>query len=271
MTLTWKGILKTLSPMTHNSDESMGTDTKFRRISVLYNGKSVRVPHYSGNAFRGILRRIGAKQLFDALGLEKISDALYYMFFCGGALKKGSQQNYIDIGAKRELRANIPFLSIFGAAVQNTIMPGKMEIGLAMPIAKETQELTGIQSDVSVWSMIDDIFYTRRDDLEDREEERKKDDGAQQMKYNIEVLTPGVELQHNISLFHCNEIEQACFGYAMSALIEKGILGGKSGTGHGRVQFNYSPEFPNAKPYLDFLKKEKDAVVQYIRDMEGKL
>ncbi len=269
----YSGKLTTLSPIAHNSDESLGTDTKFRRMQIVHNGKTIRIPVYSGNAFRGILRRIAAKQYCDLLGMgkESISDSLYYTFFTGGALKKGSSQNFIEVGQKREMREMIPFLSLFGTALQNQIIAGKMEIGIGIPIAKETVDMTGIESDLTIWELLDEVFYTRRDDLEDPKEEKKKDDSAHQMKYNIEVLIPGVVLSHSITTNYCNEIEHSCLGHAMSAMQKQGILGGKSGTGHGKVNFDYSPKFASPKKYLDYMAKNKAKITEYVKKMEGSL
>jgi hypothetical protein len=268
----WEGIVTVKSPMSHNSDESMGTDTKFRRVGLLHNGKVVRIPVYSGNAFRGIFRRIAAKQFCDLIGLgvQSMSDALYYTFFCGGALQKGSAQSYIEIGKKREMREMIPFLSLLGAAVVNSIIPGKLEIGVMMPVCAETVGMTGIASDVSVWSLLDEVFYTRRDDREDKEK-REKDEGAQQMKYQGEILIPGTQLKHKIAAHGCNEVELACFGYAIRAMVEKGVLGGKSGVGHGQVQCDYKPVWPEAKPYLDYIDGNKAKISEYVQGMEKAL
>lgn len=272
-TVVYDGTISTLSPLAHNSDESLGVDTKFRRIQTIHDSKAIKVPVYSGNAFRGILRRLAAKQFCDLLdlGKESISDRLYYTFFTGGALQKGSSQDYIEVGKKREMREKIPFLSLFGTALQNQIIAGKLEIGLGIPCAKETEHMTGTPSELTIWEFLDEVFYVRKDDREDKQDEKKKDDAAQQMKYTIEVLIPGVVMQHRIVANYCSPVELACLGHAMQAMTASGILGGKSGTGHGRVKYDYAPEFENPKPYLDYVTKNKESILEYIRGMEGKI
>lgn len=272
MTTKYNGTITTLSPLSHNSDESLGTDTKFRRIQIVHEGKTIRIPVYSGNAFRGILRRLAARQFCNLLGMpkESMSDVLYYTWYTGGALQKGASQNHIEVGRKRELRKHIPFLSLFGSAISNQIIEGKLHIGIGVPISKETMNMTGRKSALSIWEMTDEIFYTRRDDLEDPQE-KKKDDSAHQMKYTIEVLIPGVELSHSITLNKGNEVEYACLGHAISAMIEEGVLGGKGGTGHGKVKFDYSPNFANPKKYLDYVNAKKGDILEYVRGMEGKI
>lgn len=272
----YKGTITTLSPLSHNSDESFGTDTKFRRMKISIKDeegkkKFTEIPIYSGNAFRGILRRIAAKQFCDVLGIEGISEKLYYTFFVGGSLQKGSTQDYIDVGGTRELRKNIPFLSLFGTALGNKVVSGKMQIGVAVPIAKETELLTGERSDLSIWGFTDEIFYTRRDDLEDKKEEKDVKKQAQQMKYNVEVLSPGVRLHHTINLEGVTGIEKSCAGYFLSALKDRGILGGKSGVGHGKVLMEYEPSFCSGEEYLKFLNDNRDSLLDYVENLEKAL
>jgi len=262
----YRGKIRLLSPLSHNADETLGTDTKFRRINSVWNGSSIRIPVYSGNAFRGILRRIAAKQFCDLLGLKKetISDRLYYTWFTGGMLQKGSSQDYIEVGQKREVRETIPFLSIFGCALQNQILGGKMDIGMAIPIAKETEHMTGIESTMTIWEMVDEIFYTRRDDLEDPKEQKEQ---AQQMKYSGEVLVPGTELSHNIALSQVSDIEISCFHHAMSEMVSIGVLGGKSSVGHGQVKFDYGEAFDKSQAYLDYVAANKQKMLDYVAKM----
>lgn len=269
--MKYDGTITLLSALSHNSDESLGTDTKFRRIGIIHNNKTLRIPIYSGNAYRGIMRRVAAKQFCDLLDLpkESMSDALYYTWFTGGSLKKNSSQNYIEIGKKRELRENIPFLSLFGTAVQNQIIEGKLRVGMGIPIAKETKQMTEIESPLSIWEITDEVFYTRKDDLEDPKEQRKKDDQAQQMKYSVEILKSGVVLKHSISLENCNDIELSCFGHLMKEFTENGIIGGNSKKGHGEVKFDYSPGWPDGNRYVDYVGKNKNDIMSYIKKMEG--
>lgn len=161
----WSGVITVRSPLAHNSDENVGTDSKFRRIKIQTPEGEAMIPMYSGNAFRGRLRRLAASDFLERLGIggqneSRISDKLYYCMFSGGALQKGSTSNYIDVGAKRDLRANIPFLSLFGTAFHNQMLAGKLSVGMGIPVAKETAAMTGVPANVSVWDLVDEVFYT---------------------------------------------------------------------------------------------------------------
>jgi hypothetical protein len=262
----WRGTITLLSPLSHNDDVTLGTDAKFRRLTMLVDGRPEKVPVYSGNACRGILRRLAARDYLDRLGIEKVPDALYYCLFCGGALQKGSTQDKLDIGGKRKLREMVPFLSLFGTAYANQIMPGKLNVGMAVPVARETAAFTGRECALSVWDMLTEVFYTRRDDLEDKAE-RGDDDQATQMKYSVECLTPGTVLVHEFVVEDGSEIELSCFGHLMRLFEANPILGGRSAIGHGKVQLAYEPAWPDPAPYLAAIEERREEMKQFVEGM----
>lgn len=118
----------------------------------------------------------------------------------------------------------------------------------------------------SCWDLVEEIFYTRRDDLEDRE--RSEKDQAQQMKYTVECLSAGSVLKHEFLLRHPTEIESACFGAVMLRFLEDGSLGGKSGIGHGKVALDYAPEWPVPTAYYEYLRGNRDEIRDYVRKVE---
>jgi hypothetical protein len=250
----------------------MGTDAKIRRIKVVGPDGDVMVPMYSGNAFRGKLRRVAADDFLSRIGVDRrsgaaITDKLYFCLFSGGSLQKGVASSHIEVGQKRDLRKHVPFLSLFGTAFGSQMLAGKARIGFGVPIAKETVFMTGVDSSVSVWDIVDEVFYTRRDDLEDKD----KGQDPHQMKYSVECLAPNTGLAHEMVLCHPNEIELACFGAVMRLFCEDPVLGGKSGIGHGRAKMDYAPGWPESGLYYDYLEAEKDSILGYVRGLEARL
>lgn len=266
----WQGLITLLAPLSHNSDENMGVDTKFRRIKIIVDGKPQLIPVYSGNAYRGKLRRLAALDFLERIGItlhgdSKISDKLYYTLFSGGSLQKGStSRGKLDVGLKRKIREHVPFLSLFGAAVSNQMLPGKLSVGIATPIATETGG--GEITDLSVWDHAQEIFYSRRDDLEDKGLGRSD---PQQMRYTVECLSPGVQLTHEFVLRHATDLEASCFGAIMRKFEADPVLGGKSGVGHGKVQTAYSPEWPSEGLYCDWLNDNKGKSEEFLREVEN--
>lgn len=263
--------MKLLSPLMHYGDERLGTMQAARTMKFNYNGEFIDVPVYSGNAFRGGLRRIAMKDFLDHLGIteEGISAKLYYMLFTGGALTSGSRYN--EIGKKREMRRLCPPLSLFGTAIGDQIPEGKMKVPIFIPICRETAEYTGVESNLSFYDMLQEVFYTRRDDLKSKDfniNDDTKHDNAVQMKYEAQCLSAGTELIGTLVIENSNEIEEACLIAAFEKFKESPYIGGKSATGHGLVDFNYDKEVDN-NIYYNYLEEHKEEIRAWVREIEG--
>lgn len=269
--------MKLLSPLAHFSDERMGTMQINRTNKFEYNGEFMDIPVYSGNAFRGILRRIAMNDYLERINIknEGINDKLYYMLFSGGTLTSGSRYN--DLSQKRKLREMCPALSLLGSAIGDTIIEGKMKSPIFRPICQETEKYTGIKSDTSFYDMLEDVFYTRKDDLKsvdynivENTEDKKKNDNPIQMKYEMQCLSTGTELIGNLIIENDREIEQSCLFATLEKFKENPFIGGKSATGHGEVEIQYD-NFSNSELYYNYLEEHKQEIRQWIREMEEKL
>jgi len=261
-----EGIITLQSPLTHGSDEVVGTDTKFRRMKFVVNGDIEEIPILSGNSIRGVMRRLGADDLLKRVEIDKVSDMMYYTLFSGGALKEGASARKIDIDIKRNIRKKIPFISIFGTALLQQMLPSKLEVGMAVPICLETREYTNINSDFSIWDLCDDIFYTRKDDLQETKDVETE---THQMKYTVEALASGTQLKHSFVLKGMNSIERACFYSILDKFGKEGSLGGSSRIGHGKFTWDYVIE--NYALYYEFLEDNKEEIKGFIRELEGEL
>jgi len=265
-------MMKLKSPLAHFGDERLGTTQLARTMKFEYNGEFVDVPVFSGNAFRGELRRIAMRDYLDYIGIstEGISAKMYYMLFTGGALTSGARYN--EIGEKRRMRKMCPPLSLFGTAIGDQIPEGKMKVGILKPVCKETATFTGIESDKSFHDMLEEIFYTRRDDLKSKEfnlTDETKHENAIQMKYEMQCLSAGTELVGSIIIENSNEVEESCLFAALEKFKQMPFIGGKSATGHGEVEVIYNAG--NTQPYYDYLTEYKDEMRAWIRDIEQKL
>ena len=263
--------MKLLSPLQHYGDERLGTMQAARTMKFKYKDEFIDIPVYSGNAFRGELRRIAMKDYLDNIDIteEGISAKLYYMLFTGGALTSGSRYN--EIGKKRELRRLCPPLSLFGTALGDQIPEGKMKMPIFMPICQETVDYTGIESNLSFYDMLQEIFYTRRDDLKSKDfniTDETKHDNAVQMKYEAQCLSAGTELVGNVVIENDNEIEKACLKSILKKFEEIPYIGGKSATGHGEVAIKYDIDV-NENIYYTYLEENKEDIRRWLREIEG--
>lgn len=268
--------MRLLSPLAHFGDERMGTMQLMRTTKIRHNGEFIDIPVYSGNAFRGILRRRIMRDYLERIDIadEQISKNLYYMLFTGGALTSGSR--YEEVGDRRKMRKMCPPLALLGTAIGSQIPQGKMKSPLFMPVCKETEEYTGIKEDLSFYDMLEEVFYTRRDDLKSIEsivaDDEKKDEKANptQMKYEMQCLSTGTVLIGTLVVERATKVEEACLHQGLKLIEEIPYIGGKSSAGHGEIAINYG-ELEPVDTYFEYLKEYKKDMRGWVREIEGSL
>jgi CRISPR type IV-associated protein Csf2 len=200
-----------------------------------------------------------------------LSLAAFYFLFSGGALEKTGARG-LDVDMARRLRELIPLIGIFGGAMGNQIMPGRAKVGKLIPICAETAHLLPARfvnghGEQSVWEYLQREAYTRKDDEKDerlrpllepatrqllevsaaakREKARQpdaldEDAGAhQQMRYYIETFAAGTQFYWELCLDDPTPVEYDAFHVALAEFARLPFVGGKSGTGHGKVAVNF--------------------------------
>ncbi|HEX7313278.1 MAG TPA: hypothetical protein VF297_05130 [Pyrinomonadaceae bacterium] len=281
-TLVYEGTMTALTSIAHNGGQSFGIESKLRRERfVQSDGRTVEeVPVLSGNGLRGMLRDRGMWHMCGALGygvdeeagkVRGLSLSAFYFLFSGGALGDGGGDG-IDVDYARRLREAIPLISIFGGAVGNQILPGKLKVGKAIPVCAETQHLlpAQYQSDAptSVWDFLQSEMYTRKDDerneklrtviegkalkqLENKGslsllpeaqlEERQKDADRrpQQMMYMTETFAAGTPFHWKLTLEDVSDVEYDAFMTTLAEFSKMPYVGGKSAVGLGEVAVRF--------------------------------
>lgn len=255
---------KALSPISHNGDETLSNTVPFRRQSIVVDSEVEEVPVISGNSIRGIWRRIGARHLLDTLGIneDECSVDLYHKLATGGSLS--SSKDDIQALYRREVREKVPFLSIFGTALDSFILKGKIISGFLYPICKQTQKYTAIKTDDDIYKFISTEFYTRKDDYEEAcGEELEKSD---QMIYEGEVLIAGTEFNQTLIIDSPHPREIGCFFKIMQLFKEKPFIGGVSRAGHGQVEFDidFSKYEKEIKDYENYLEENKEELKEFL-------
>lgn len=241
----------TLHTSVSHIGDTVGIDAMFHRVKIMLpDGEPEQVPTITGNSLRGQLRDAAAKDMLDYLDLPPLDLDTFYMLFSGGSLTKTGGSK-LDIEAARRLRRILPMLSLFGAASGNHIMPGKLSVGMFIPIAQETLHIIpeGVgdgQLAVSVYDMMQTESYTRRDDAKSEllDSYREADseatnDAPQQMRYQIESMAAGSRLYWHFALDSATGIEAECFLAALRRWAEQPILGGKKSVGHGLCEIEF--------------------------------
>lgn len=272
--------MRLLSSLSHQEGVE-GTTSVLRRERIVgSDGAVTDVPVVSGNAWRGQLRDATMRALVRSLGDPPLSLAAFHFLFSGGSLTATGP--YVDIGFARELRSTIPSVAVFGGAVGNHILRGKLKVGKLYPICRETLHLLHASAipdgytPPSIWELVQEESYTRTDD-EGREDLRalidpmqrlvleadtaaraaKKKAGepeiasrdSQQMRYHVETLAAGTLLSADLVLEDYTPEE---FGALVSGLVEWSrdpSIGGKRATGHGRVEARFT-DWQTVRPQL---------------------
>ena len=267
------GKITLLSPMSHIG-ESSGPDSFLSTDQIIGpDGRPTDVSVYSGNAFRGMLRDKAAEYMTEKLGGLQYNPAVFYLLFSGGSL--GGDQS-VDIDQARMYRRNVPMLSVFGGGVGNQILTGKIKVGAMYPLVRECQRVLPEhlrQEDAPSWRQWTfEKSFTRMDDAKNEnlrkylagsendgllpaanqqallpgetpaaeEKKKKKDDPPQQMRYTIEMLAAGSVLYQRIDLCDLTDLELGAFVSALVEFSKNPYIGGKSGTGHGLVEVEYT-------------------------------
>jgi CRISPR type IV-associated protein Csf2 len=278
-TMVFEGVMTAVTSISHIGD-SHGVNSKLRREKVIQpNGSVEEVPIISGNALRGILRDRGMLHMLKTLGygvneetgeVNGLSLAAFYFLFSGGALTKDTGNRGLDVDEARKWRGLIPLVALFGGAMGNQIMPGKLKCGKAIPICTETAHIIPerfIGNVDSVWELCQEEAYTRRDDeknehlraliapevrglLEAAASDKRakagtKDDiegetgQKQQMRYYVETLAAGSRLFWELSLDDVTDLEREAFFVTLLEFSRFPYIGGKSGVGHGKVSIKF--------------------------------
>lgn len=260
-----------LSPLSHIGS-SIGPDSYLNTMTVIGpDGAPVEAFIYSGNAIRGMLRDAGARYMMDHLGdadtTVQIPLEVFYLLFSGGSIGGESK---VDIDQARRIRGAVPHLSVFGGGVGNMILPGKINVGEALPVSREFAHILPadlVSEDLLSWRvMTTERSFTRTDDaknelltpylqdtgtpglavaqpqqtslaeFEEPEKNQEKKDRPQQMRYTLELLAAGTRLWSIIDYFDMTDVELGALVAAINEWGKRPVLGGQARVGMGRVK-----------------------------------
>ena len=268
------GTIVALSPIQHGGDEKTGSTPVLRSLTHWdsLTGRHVRLPFFSGNAIRGILRRLLMRDMCERIGYEVRSAKMHHALFTGGVLEGTDEAaGQIDLAFRTSARDNIPPLALLGSAVGNQMIQGCLRVDHAMPICREYAALLAHiedpRKDQSIRTFTDVSFATRRDDLR---AERGADEQAQQMKIEFEAFISGTAFAHSFTLAWASPVEASCLGHGISLLADLPYIGGKSSSGYGRVAYNY-PIAPSPDTYRAYLAERGDHVAAVLDDLAMRL
>jgi len=271
-TLTIEGTLTALTTIFSGGDEKTGVESSLRRIDYIIDGEKTDVPIIDGNSIRGYLRRLLLTDFFNQIGYEIKTPKLFYLL-SGGALEEVDLQESgkLNLQLRREIRANLPPLSLLGGSMGNQAFAGKLVVAKALPICKELNDFLPVQSKLSYHEYLTETFATRhaeREPPETVQQSQKKEEPTIQMKINLECFAPGTHFYHKFVLMDLLPIEKSCFARMIELWKQRPFIGGKSAVGYGEIKIDYPKMQWTSKAYIAYLIENKESVRQTLDRIE---
>jgi len=273
-TLRITGTIDALSPIVHHGDEKTGSTPILRAMTHWdpEQGEFVRLPFVSGNAIRGVLRRLVMSDLVDRLDYYVLSPKLHHALYTGGLLESTDETTgTIDLGFRTWIRGTFPPLGLFGTVVGNQMIPSCLRVDHAIPYCREYRAFLNGTDDPrlghSVRTFTDFSFATRRDDLR---AEREEDEQAMQMLVEFEAFVPGTRFAHGFTLVYPSELEVSCLAHVLTLWAEQPFIGGKAGSGYGRIAFQYLPPL-DPEPYRRYVSVERHKLRHALDQLAARL
>lgn len=260
-----EGIITTREPISHIG-ETLSTMALFKREKTLFRGKIIEIPVISGNALRGIMRRRGSYRLIELINIQKeeLGEDVQHALFSGGMLKKGAGGGTINMNFIKELRTMLPLMSVWGTTIGQQMIGGKLDVGQLIPISCQTAVRTGIESNISIHSLLDEVAHTRRDDMEDKPKGNDADAQKQQMRYQTEVLAAGTKLSHYFTLKDVDEIERGAFMSTLYQFMKYPKIGGMGGRGFGMIEMDYTVDEAAVELYETWVSENTEQIKAYL-------
>lgn len=216
---------------------------------------------------------LDAAGLLTAEG-PKLSAAALRLLFNGGMLTGRGNANAVKLNEWRDMMNALPSLALFGGCANNHMIPGQLFVGDAVLICEETRHLLppwalaycaehGIAL-ASFRQHVDEEMRVRfdptlrpdkrrllnegeRDAAERRlvgsESAHAEDDAAAReatkstmLPRTAEVIVPGSLFAWDVTATVYSDLDRDTLHVALAAFLANARVGGKSGTGHGRMR-----------------------------------
>lgn len=247
------------SPIAHGAfSDGIGTGNlmEFRRVPVMINNKVVKIPTISGNAVRGVIRRILAREFFEENHINEVlepkkADRLYAIIGNGGTLGKDLAKD-VKCEYLRELRVQLPLLSVLGAACYKYMVNGMVNVGFFKLDCLELGN-SPIRADEQIIE-IGETRHVNKNIINSEEQE------ITPMPYLTEAVNEGASFSGTINFTPMTtEVEKSCFIHGIKLISH---LGGKSARGYGQVKM------VSEEPLDDslYLKSIKNIDIDFIQE-----
>lgn len=227
----------------HKDDSRTATSTLalFRREKVLTPAGDIDVvPIISGNAWRGVLRRIGEQLLAPVLDYHgQLSTPAAHLLRNGGTLRKTTAAFTAE--DERRLATLVPLIGLFGGAANGRVMRGALTVSKVVPVTAATAHLLPTSHTIdypipaSPQSVLGLESFTHADDTATGHHLSDAGDVDPRLRYDTETLIAGTRLHGHTRIAHASALSYAFYLDILDTFTRTGHLGARSATGHGTI------------------------------------
>lgn len=267
-------LLQAESPIAHHEGNDGNHANQMTQRMRLADGTFGRIPIITADSMRNLLRRLSAWYMLQQVGAKDLTESALRLLFSGGMLTGKGDSSQVKIDAFRELERLCPSLTLFGGCVNGSMIPGRMEVETAILVCEETERyvpkplLDYARSQgplVSYRLQTEEVQRVRMDPVhnpilqhllsegerrrlagkvEAREEAHETGDAiaAREVKSSMlprtyDTICTGALFSWQITgRFHSDLDEDAYYSTLALLLTAEARVGGKKGTGCGRIK-----------------------------------
>lgn len=288
----WELVLEAETPIAHHSGTIGNHATAMTRKVRTARGWE-EIPIVSADTMRHKLREASSLALLDAAGITDgvLSESALRLLFNGGAITGGSGGG-VKLDAYRELVELVPSLGLMGGCAQNRIIPGRMTVEDAILICEETahyvsswqlatattafpldtysahvEHVQRVRMDAALSPAHRKLLTTDEQvrvagRLTDGEAASEAGDAVEKdatksamLPRTFERVASGSMFAWSVEAIIQSDLDEDVFNVTVLSFLARAVVGGKSGTGHGRLRVVAANEVKMASP-----KREHEAL-----------
>jgi hypothetical protein len=271
--VTYEFILQALTPIAHHQ-EVFGNAAQVFRMDVRQpDGEFSKVPYITADTMRHGLREAATYVMLDATGMldkPSLTEAALRLVFSGGLITGGGA-GAVKLDEYWEMVSLMPALALVGGCAQQRPIPGKLFVESALLICEETEHMipewqrdpavvgalssqrAHVEQTVRVrmdptlepskrLHLTDGEHYNVKQRLlaseaagEANNAVEKRESKSTMLPRSFEVIKAGSLLSWRVSAYLQTELERDALHTMMGAFLASAQVGGKRGTGHGRL------------------------------------
>jgi hypothetical protein len=280
-------VLEAATPIAHHSD-SIGNEALIFRRKIRQPGGWALVPIITADTMRHGMREAAAYALLDAAGMLEqpaLSEAALRLLFAGGMVTGKGDAGAVKLDQYRELCELVPPMTLFGGCASNRVIPGRLFVEDATLLCTESERyapewaatwarehsgLDGARAHVEEEQRVrmDPSLIPEKRLLLTTDEQvkintrllasetasaegdaiEKADAKSTMMPRRFERVAQGSLFSWAVEATVYNDLELDCFNVAVAAFCARAIVGGKRGTGHGRLVVRAANAVELARP-----------------------